>query len=72
MRVLTAGDHFGEIALIKNVTRTLSVRALTNEVKLLALSSEAFARILGSIRDYLQEDYQKQTTFLSNTAVDTV
>lgn len=43
---------------MKNVKRTLSVRAVT-DVKLLALSREAFKRILGSIRDYLKEDYQK-------------
>lgn len=49
---MNEGDHFGEIALIKNVTRTLAVRALS-DVKLLAMSRAAFNRILGSIKDYL-------------------
>jgi len=52
------GAHFGEIALLKNVKRTLSVKATSDNLKLLALSKEAFERILGSIRDYLKEDYK--------------
>jgi hypothetical protein len=42
---------------MKNVKRTLSVRAISEELKLLVLSREAFQRILGSIKDYLMEDY---------------
>jgi cAMP-dependent protein kinase regulator len=55
VRNLSEGNHFGEVAIIKDVKRTLSVRALT-EMRLLALSRDAFVRILGSIKEKL-EDY---------------
>ena len=59
VRLLGQGDHFGEIAILKNVLRTLSVRAVSEDIKLLVLSRKAFIRILGSIKDALKEDYQK-------------
>lgn len=62
VRVLGEGDHFGEVAILKNVKRTLSIRA-TNSLKLLVLTREAFSRILGSIRDFLNEDYQRKDSF---------
>ena len=37
IRTLTQGMHFGEIALINNVKRTLSVKSMSN-VKLLCLA----------------------------------
>lgn len=57
VRTLGKGEHFGEIALINNVTRTLSVRAV-GQTQLLTLSKNAFSRILGSIKQYLKEDYK--------------
>lgn len=42
VRVLTESMHFGEIAILRNVKRTLSVRALSDKVKLLVLSRSAF------------------------------
>jgi len=57
VRMLKTGDHFGEIALIKDEKRTLSVRAASEKVKLLALNRESFNRILGSIEKYLKKDY---------------
>jgi hypothetical protein len=39
------------------VTRTLSVRVVTNEAKLLILSREQFERTLGSISQDLMENY---------------
>lgn len=58
VRKLEIGAHFGEISLLKNVKRTLSVKASSDVLKLLVLSKEAFERILGSIKDYLKEDYR--------------
>lgn len=55
--MLSEGDHFGEVAIIKHVKRTLSVRVISEEAKLLVLSREAFIRILGSIKDSLKEEY---------------
>jgi cAMP-dependent protein kinase regulator len=48
VRILNKGEHFGELALINNNVRSLSVRAVT-ECKLLTLDRESFTRILGSI-----------------------
>ena len=61
VRVLTESMHFGEIAILRNVKRTLSVRASSDKVKLLVLSRSAFQRILGSIKELLKEDYQKSS-----------
>ena len=49
VRTLKQGDHFGEIALIENVKRTLSIRAKAENTRLLVLSREAFERIVGTI-----------------------
>lgn len=58
VRTLKKGDHFGEIALINNVRRTLSVRSSANcQTQLLSLTRSTFNRILGSIKKFLKEDY---------------
>lgn len=59
IRLLGPGSHFGEIALINDVKRTLSVRVASDKVKLLLLERDSFTRILGSIKEYLKEDYKK-------------
>jgi CRP-like cAMP-binding protein len=59
VRVLGSGSHFGEIALINGVKRTLSVRVVSERAKLLLLGRDTFGRILGSIKDFLKEDYKK-------------
>ena len=56
VRDLGPGSHFGEIALISNVKRTLSVKSVTAS-QLLCLSRATFIRILGNIKKYLKEDY---------------
>ena len=56
VRELGPGCHFGEVALIRNVKRTLSVKAVGNS-QLLCLTRATFSRILGSIKRYLKEDY---------------
>lgn len=58
VRSLSQGSHFGEIALINNVRRTLAVRSATKHTQLLSLNRSTFKRILGSIKQYLREDYQ--------------
>ena len=60
VRTLGAGAHFGEIALIKGDTRSLSIRAIAEKTKVLALNREAFTRILGSIEKYLKKDYSQE------------
>lgn len=57
IRKLTSGDHFGELALINDIKRTLSIRCGSQKVKLLSLDRASFNRILGQIDQYLNRDY---------------
>lgn len=66
VRELGESDHFGEIAILKNVKRTLSIRTSSDSMKLLVLTREAFSRILGSIKDYLKEDYKRENNLDSS------
>lgn len=68
VRQLGTGQHFGEIALIKNENRSLSVKAISDKVKTLALNREAFNRILGSIEKYLKKDYSQPETIVEDEA----
>jgi hypothetical protein len=56
VRCLEKGQHFGELALLNDVKRTLSIRSIDNS-KLLLLERTAFTRILGSINKFLMKDY---------------
>lgn len=51
------GDHFGELALINDIKRTLSIKVSSDNCKVLALQRAAFNRILGTILKYLKKDY---------------
>ncbi len=57
VRTLTSGDHFGELALLNDVKRSLSIRVKSLECKVLCLNREGFKRILGDINKYLKKDY---------------
>ena len=57
VRTLNMGDHFGELALINNMPRSLTIKA-KGETRLLMLDREAFTRILGSIEVHLKKDYK--------------
>ena len=50
VRTLGQGEHFGELALINNDKRSLSIRVKSQNCKLLKLDRETFQRILGSIQ----------------------
>lgn len=60
MRSLKKGEHFGELALINNEKRSLSIRVNSPSCKLLKLDRETFSRILGSIEQNLRKDYDKE------------
>ena len=57
VRELKSGDHFGEIALLNDSKRSLSIRVKSSECKVLCLGSDAFKRILGDINKYLRKNY---------------
>ena len=59
VRNLNKGEHFGEMALINNMKRSLSIRAKT-VCKLLRLDRDTFIRILGSIEKHLAKDYDNE------------
>ena len=60
VRSLKSGEHFGELALINNEKRSLSIRVKSEKCKLLKLDRETFTRILGSIQSHLKKDYDKE------------
>ena len=47
IRRLSSGEHFGELSLINDEVRTLTVRCCTEKAKLVVLDRSAFNRILG-------------------------
>ena len=60
VRDLTVGEHFGELALINNERRSLSIRVKSETCKVLRLDRDAFVRILGSIEQNLNKDYKRR------------
>lgn len=60
VRTLQNSEHFGELALINNDKRSLSVRVKSATCSLLKLDRETFSRILGSIDMHLMKDYNKE------------
>lgn len=61
VRTLHSDDHFGELALINNQKRSLSIKVISESgCKLLTLDRDSFERILGSIEMHLKKDYDKK------------
>jgi CRP-like cAMP-binding protein len=56
----TAGDYFGEIALMQSRPRTASVIALT-DVELFSLGADAFQEMLGDF-ETMRRSVQKTTS----------
>ena len=65
IRKLTRGDHFGELALINNEMRTLTVKCGSDSAKLLTLDRKTFNRILGQVDKFLNRDYQHDYSCMS-------
>jgi len=53
------GDHFGELALLRNEPRAASVYASSPQVKLLCLDRKTFKRLLGPLEDILRREAQR-------------
>ena len=70
IRELGPGEHFGEVALVKNTKRSLSVR-VRGETQLLTLSKDAFNRILGNIKHLLKCDYKTDPKSVDSTPLST-
>ncbi|RHY32792.1 hypothetical protein DYB32_002240 [Aphanomyces invadans] len=52
VRVMSSGDHFGELALFKDETRSATCTS-TTDVQLLVLSREHFSAMLGSLQELM-------------------
>jgi len=61
-RVLKNGDHFGEIALLKGIPRTASVRTLT-PCDLLVFTREEFL-LLVQRNAHLRDSFEREASFL--------
>lgn len=59
----TAGEYFGEIALIKNTVRQASVKSIT-PCKIVWIDRSAFKRLLGPIEEILSRNMDKYKKFL--------
>lgn len=57
IRYLSNGDHFGEVALLNECSRTVSVQVNSETCRLLTLDREALIRILGQVDDLLKKEY---------------
>ena len=60
VRTLGTGEHFGELALINNEARSLSIKVRSDKVSLLRLDRDTFIRLLGSIEKNLKKDYNHE------------
>ena len=60
VRTLGQSEHFGELALLNNMKRSLSIRVRSDKCVLLRLDRDTFTRILGSIEKNLKKDYDSE------------
>lgn len=58
------GDYFGEIALVRNIPRQASVKALTF-TKIVSIERNAFKRVLGPIEEILKRNEDRYKKFWS-------
>lgn len=58
------GDYFGEIALVRNIPRQASVKALTF-TKVVSIERSAFKRLLGPIEEILKRNEDRYKKFWS-------
>jgi len=68
LRTLKAGDHFGEIALLKGMPRTANVRTLT-PCDLLVFTHDEFIVLLER-SPRLRESFDIEANFLLHTAAE--
>ncbi|EQC42032.1 AGC/PKG protein kinase [Saprolegnia diclina VS20] len=59
LRYLTVGEHFGEMALFKDETRSATCTS-TSAVQLLTLAREHFCALLGSLQELMERSEQPQ------------
>lgn len=55
------GDYFGELALLHDISRQASVKAV-NRCRVASIDRESFKRMLGSFEDILKRNEEKYHT----------
>ena len=61
----SAGDYFGERALIKGEPRACNIIAASENVKVISLDRISFKRLLGPIEELLKRNIDKYQNILS-------
>ena len=58
------GEYFGERALIKNEPRAATIKASSDELKVVELQRDTFARLLGPLEDILKRNMEVYAKFM--------
>ncbi|OQS02974.1 cGMP-dependent protein kinase [Thraustotheca clavata] len=66
LRYLIVGEHFGEMALFKDETRSATCTS-TSAVQLLTLAREHFCALLGSLQELMERSEQPQSPSKKNS-----
>lgn len=61
----SAGDYFGERALLKNETRAATVVAKSTPTKCMVLDRRSFVRMLGPVDEILMRNMEIYNKFVS-------
>jgi len=64
IRILGEGEHFGDVALISNSYRTLSVVVTSETAKILSIDRETFLTLYDNIEHHLKKDYRQSRKVL--------
>ena len=60
LRILGEGEHFGDIGLINNCCRTLSVIVTSETAKILSIDKATFNTLYDNIEHHLKKDYRRR------------
>jgi cAMP-dependent protein kinase regulator len=60
------GDYFGELALVHDIDRQASVKAI-NRVRVASINRESFKRMLGSFEEIIKRNEQKYNVLQEKT-----
>ena len=70
IRNLGKGSHFGEIALLNDMSRTMTVKA-TTDVRVLCIDKASFVKVAGPLRKNLKFDYERERTLYNQARTTT-
>jgi len=61
VKTLTAGDYFGELAILKETPRAASVKVVSSSAKVLCLDRKTFKKMLGPLEELMREKSNSYT-----------